>query len=117
MPEVRSVSDSAGTTTNDEVQTAAGLLCERIRALRRDVAMTGFVNAAVSEAGWEINPGPRVISGHESFSCRYGWLPKLYEAVTGDPRVFFSDEPGDSATGDRAKPWLSHCVSGERHSA
>ena len=26
------------TTTNDEVQTAAGLLCERIRALRRDVA-------------------------------------------------------------------------------
>ena len=54
--------------------------------------MTGFVNAAVSEAGWEINPGPRVISGHESFSCRYGWLPKLYEAVTGDPRLFFSDE-------------------------
>ena len=44
------------------------------------------------ERGWEPRPGPRVFSGHESFACRYGWLPKLYEAVTDDPLLFSSDE-------------------------
>ncbi|EPF1374357.1 DUF4007 family protein [Pseudomonas aeruginosa] len=24
-------------------------------------------------------------SGHESFVCRYGWLPKLHNAISGDP--------------------------------
>jgi hypothetical protein len=43
-------------------------------------------------AGWDRRPGARVFSGHESFACRYGWLPKLYEAVTADPAVFSSDE-------------------------
>lgn len=31
-------------------------------------------------------------SGHESFVLRYGWLPKLYDAVVGSPQVFSSDE-------------------------
>src|SRR3546814_15670487 len=28
-------------------------------------------------AGWSRRPGARVLSGHESFACHYGWLPKL----------------------------------------
>ena len=31
-------------------------------------------------------------SGHESFACRYGWLPKLHQAVTEDPRLFSDEE-------------------------
>jgi hypothetical protein len=31
-------------------------------------------------------------SGHESFVLRYGWLPKLYDAVAASPEVFSSDE-------------------------
>lgn len=38
--------------------------------------------------------GTLVFSGHESFAFRYGWLPKLYEAVSADPQVFSSDERG-----------------------
>lgn len=34
----------------------------------------------------------RVFSGHESFAVRYGWLPKLYEAVMRDPELFGDDE-------------------------
>ena len=41
---------------------------------------------------WETKPGSRVFSGHESFACRYGWLPKLYEAVINDPELFSCDE-------------------------
>lgn len=33
-----------------------------------------------------------VFSGHESFVCRYGWLPKLYEAVLRDPELFAADD-------------------------
>lgn len=33
-----------------------------------------------------------VFSGHESFVCRYGWLPKLYEAVVRDPELFAADD-------------------------
>lgn len=33
-----------------------------------------------------------VFSGHESFVCRYGWLPKLYEAVVEDPALFADDD-------------------------
>ena len=54
--------------------------------------MTAAVAVDVEEAGWKIQPGPRVFSGHESFACRYGWLPKLYEAVVNDPQLFTSDE-------------------------
>ena len=42
--------------------------------------------------GWTTKPGPRAFSGHESFACRYGWLPKLYEAVDEDSHLFSSDE-------------------------
>ena len=45
-----------------------------------------------TERRWEIAARPRVFSGHESFACRYGWLPKLYEAVVDDPSLFSSDE-------------------------
>ena len=45
-----------------------------------------------NEGTWETKPGPRVFSGHESFACRYGWLPKLYEAVSDDPTLFSSHE-------------------------
>lgn len=33
-----------------------------------------------------------VFSGHESFVCRYGWLPKLYEALIADPDLFADDD-------------------------
>lgn len=32
-------------------------------------------------------------SGHETFPCRYSWLPKAYLAIEADPRVF-TDENG-----------------------
>lgn len=38
-------------------------------------------------------------SGHESFVIRYGWLPKLYEAVVACPEVFSSDERAILALG------------------
>ena len=44
------------------------------------------------EMGWRTNTAPSVFSGHESFACRYGWLPKLYEALIEDPALFSSDE-------------------------
>lgn len=31
-------------------------------------------------------------SGHESFPCRYGWLPKLHEAVVEDASLFIDEE-------------------------
>ena len=36
--------------------------------------------------------GPLVFSGHESFACRYGWLPKLYQSAVADPQVLASPE-------------------------
>ena len=45
-----------------------------------------------TEKRWATRPGPRIFSGHESFACRYGWLPKLYAAVVDDPALFSSDE-------------------------
>jgi hypothetical protein len=41
---------------------------------------------AMAERGYEV------FSGHESFVCRYGWLPKLYEAVTEDSALFMDDD-------------------------
>ena len=52
----------------------------------------GTTTVGTPQQVWEIKPGPRVFSGHESFSCRYGWLPKLYEALVEDPLLFSSDE-------------------------
>ena len=49
---------------------------------------------------WRPDGGhARVFSGHESFACRYGWLPKLYEAVEKDARLFSSDERAILALG------------------
>jgi Protein of unknown function (DUF4007) len=31
-------------------------------------------------------------SGHETFPCRYTWLPKAFKAVTDDPRAFTDEE-------------------------
>jgi hypothetical protein len=36
-------------------------------------------------------PPPYRISGHESFPCRYTWLPKAVRGLEGNPRLF-SDE-------------------------
>ena len=47
---------------------------------------------AVDASGWPVRPGPRVFSGHESFACRYRWLPKLYDAAVGNPALFASDD-------------------------
>ncbi|AOY00920.1 DUF4007 family protein [Jeongeupia sp. USM3] len=38
-------------------------------------------------------------SGHESFICRYGWLPKLYNAVLADARVLKEDEKATQVLG------------------
>ncbi len=35
--------------------------------------------------------GPR-FSGHESFACRYAWLPKAYAALKNDPALFVNEE-------------------------
>lgn len=31
-------------------------------------------------------------SGHESFVCRYGWLRKLFDAISSDPTIFADEE-------------------------
>ena len=31
-------------------------------------------------------------SGHESFPCRYAWLPKAFQAVEDDPKIFADEE-------------------------
>ncbi|MFH1816545.1 MAG: DUF4007 family protein [Pseudomonadota bacterium] len=38
-------------------------------------------------------------SGHESFSCRYGWLPKIYEAVTTSPDQLANDDLATQSLG------------------
>ena len=45
-----------------------------------------------SSTGFGTANGSLVFSGHESFACRYGWLPKLYEAVSEDHALFESPE-------------------------
>lgn len=55
---------------------------------------------SVVDRGWDPDGGrARTFSGHESFPCRYGWLPKLYEAVESDPQIFTSDERAILALG------------------
>lgn len=38
-------------------------------------------------------------SGHESFPCRYGWLPKIYEAVTTSPDQLTNDDLATQSLG------------------
>ncbi|MBD0865295.1 MAG: DUF4007 family protein [Rhodobacteraceae bacterium] len=41
----------------------------------------------------DVEPTPRVvISGHEAFAPRHGWLVKLYHAVRHDPDLFRDDD-------------------------
>lgn len=35
---------------------------------------------------------PFRFSGHESFACRYAWLPKAYRAILKNPAIFFEEE-------------------------
>ena len=52
------------------------------------------------DGGWNPSGGhATVFSGHESFACRYGWLPKLYEAVREDEELFTTDERAILALG------------------
>ena len=45
--------------------------------------ISGFVNA---------RPSGERFSGHESFACRYGWLPKFYQLLTPRPELIRDDE-------------------------
>lgn len=55
---------------------------------------------SIAERAWsQEGARARIFSGHESFPCRYGWLPKLYEAVEQDPEIFSSDERAILALG------------------
>lgn len=40
----------------------------------------------------EMAPAPFRFSGHESFACRYAWLPKAYRAIARNPAIFFDEE-------------------------
>lgn len=44
------------------------------------------------EAGWSTDGRAHIFSGHESFVLRYGWLPKLHDAISTDPALFADDE-------------------------
>ena len=35
---------------------------------------------------------PMKFSGHETFACRYAWLPKALQAIQRDPRVFTDED-------------------------
>lgn len=59
------------------------------------MAGTASVNGTWDPSGSQA----RVFSGHESFACRHGWLPKLYEAVQQDEAIFRSDERAILALG------------------
>jgi hypothetical protein len=52
-----------------------------------------MIEESIEQHLWAPGGGQaKTFSGHESFPCRYGWLPKLYEAVEADPEIFTSDE-------------------------
>lgn len=54
--------------------------------------------AARETRAWHDDKGLK-FSGHESFVIRYGWLPKLHDAVTEQPELFSSDERAILALG------------------
>lgn len=47
---------------------------------------------AVLEKAARATVLPR-FSGHESFACRYAWLPKAYQGLLTNPRLFNDEEP------------------------
>src|SRR3954453_11808669 len=38
-------------------------------------------------------------SGHETFPCRYAWLPKAFHAITTNPRTFADEDSAMIALG------------------
>ena len=54
--------------------------------------MTAPDTVGESVPGLGTANGQLVFSGHESFACRYGWLPKFYEAILEEPTLFESPE-------------------------
>lgn len=53
---------------------------------------TQLAELAPHDSGWPTDGRAHVFSGHESFSLRYGWLPKLHEAICADPTLFADDD-------------------------
>lgn len=43
-------------------------------------------------SGTEMSIQMYKISGHETFPCRYAWLPKAFLAIESDPKVFADEE-------------------------
>lgn len=42
---------------------------------------------------------PEKFTGHESFTCRYGWLPKVYKAINDNPYVLKDDYQATTTLG------------------
>ncbi len=38
-------------------------------------------------------------SGHESFVCRYGWLPKIFNAISADKNILRDEETAMNTLG------------------
>lgn len=53
---------------------------------------TQLAELAAPDAGWTTDGRAHVFSGHESFALRYGWLPKLVDAIARDPALFADDD-------------------------
>ncbi len=53
---------------------------------------TQRAETGLMDAGWTTDGRASVFSGHESFALRYGWLPKLYDAISTDPALFADDD-------------------------
>src|SRR5437879_10801917 len=45
-----------------------------------------------SNSAGTLSPMNYRFSGHETFPCRYAWLPKAYRALDGDPAGLSDDE-------------------------
>src|SRR5579875_2189747 len=62
-------------------------------------ALDALVPAAISggpacsrESGRRIGAMNYRFSGHETFPCRYAWLPKAYQAINRDAKLLLDDE-------------------------
>ena len=48
-------------------------------------------------------------SGHESFVCRYGWLPKVFHAVISNPSLFRDEDLAITTLGIGRNMVISAC--------
>ena len=48
------------------------------------------------------------ISGHESFPCRYTWLPKAVRGLHDNPKLFSKEEDAMVALGVAVQSYRSH---------